>query len=160
MRPLALVARRSRYSRVQQHAGETLTVIVNTFKRLDLLKNSVQHYSACPVVSRVHVNWAESTTPPDVEKCKCCETEVTFALPLLTHNDSSLNTRFMPIQGMLSMLFNLQHDRQPNTQHATFSTQAIVYIMLCENSWRCSIARAAAKNCHQIFVLVHSVQLI
>ena len=83
----------------RQCAGESLTVIVNTFKRLDLLKNSVQHYSACSVVSRVHVNWAESITPPNVDKCKCCDTEVTFALPLLTHNDSSLNTRFLPIPG-------------------------------------------------------------
>lgn len=85
-------------------AGETLTVIVNTFKRLDLLKNSVQHYSSCPVVSRVHVNWAESTTPPDVDQCQCCGTAVTFALPLLTHNDSSLNTRFLPIPGVLLRL--------------------------------------------------------
>ena len=85
-------------------AGEKLTVVVNTFKRLDLLKNSVQHYSTCPFVSRIHVNWAESTTPPDVEKCQCCQTEVTFALPLLTHNDSSLNTRFHPIPGVLHRL--------------------------------------------------------
>lgn len=84
----------------QPCAGETLTVIVNTFKRLDLLKNSVQHYSTCPFVSRIHVNWAESTTPPNVEKCQCCDTEVTFALPLETHNDSSLNTRFLPIPGV------------------------------------------------------------
>eukprot|EP00892_Ulva_mutabilis_P004946 jgi/Ulvmu1/2823/UM142_0021.1 len=95
----ALIAWRAFFSQATDSfdTGEKLTVIVNTFKRLDLLKNSVQHYSACPVVRRVHVNWAESTTPPDVEKCKCCDTEVTFALPLLTHNDSSLNTRFMPI---------------------------------------------------------------
>ena len=38
-------------------------MIVNTFKRPDLLRKSVQHYSQCPAVRRVHVNWAESVTP-------------------------------------------------------------------------------------------------
>jgi hypothetical protein len=81
------------------HAGEELTVIINTFKRLDLLERAVKHYSQCPVVRRIHVNWAESTTPPELSSSTCCNTHVTFALPLATHNDSSLNTRFLPIPG-------------------------------------------------------------
>lgn len=79
------------------NSGEQLTIVLNTFKRLDLLQLSVQHYSQCPVVNRIHVNWAESTSPPDLSEHACCNTPVTFALPLLSHNDSSLNTRFLPI---------------------------------------------------------------
>lgn len=76
------------------------TIVLNTFKREDLLRSSVQHYSQCSRVNRIHVNWAESTTPPDLSSCTCCDKLVTFALPLLTHNDSSLNTRFLPVPGI------------------------------------------------------------
>ena len=97
-----------RISRSAQHrtlrrpacaADSQVTVIVNTFKRPDLLRKSVQHYSQCPAVRRVHVNWAESVTPPDLSAYTCCGTPVTFAVPLATHNDSSLNTRFLPVAG-------------------------------------------------------------
>lgn len=117
-------------------AGEKLTIVINTFKRLDLLKNSVQHYSTCPFVSRIHVNWAESTTPPDVEKCQCCQTEVTFALPLLTHNDSSLNTRFHPIPGVLHRLV-----RATGWQPFVCWPSALVYLeiqaQVQHSVWRC-----------------------
>lgn len=88
-------------------AGEELTVVLNTFKRLDLLQRSVQHYSQCPVVKRIHVNWAESTVTPDLSQETCCDTHVTFAVPLLTHNDSSLNTRFLPIPGVCVLLVHV-----------------------------------------------------
>ena len=87
-----------------QHAGAHVTIILNTFKREDLLRASVAHYSQCSLVRRIHVNWAESATPPDLTADTCCNKDVTFATPSVTHNDSSLNSRFLPISGVLPCL--------------------------------------------------------
>jgi len=72
---------------------------LNTFKAEPLLRTSVRQFTQCAAVRRVHVVWAESVTPPDLSADTCCGTEVTFALPLVTHNDSSLNVRFLPVPG-------------------------------------------------------------
>ena len=82
-------------------AGGSLTVLLNTFQRPNLLRQSVAHFTACAAVARVHVNWAESLRPPDLSADVERGTPVTFALPLATHNDSSLNTRFLPVDGAL-----------------------------------------------------------
>jgi hypothetical protein len=76
-----------------------VTILLNTFKREKLLRQFISHYSGCSAVSRIHVNWAESLEPPDLSKEANGRTEVTFAIPLATHNDSSLNTRFHPVSG-------------------------------------------------------------
>jgi hypothetical protein len=76
-----------------------LTVLLNTFQRLDLATAAVERVAKCEVVRRVHVNWAESATPPDLSAHVCCDTTLTFALPLVTHGDQSLNTRFLPVDG-------------------------------------------------------------
>jgi Glycosyl transferase family 64 domain len=85
-------------------ADGQLTVIVNTWKHPDLLRAALHHYTQCPVVQRVHVNWAESATPPNLSSEACCGTLVTFATPLVSHNDTCLNTRFLPIPGALRVL--------------------------------------------------------
>ena len=64
--------------RVHALADEQLTVIINTWKRLDLLQAAVKHYSQCSTVRRVHVNWAESATPPDLSAWICCNAHVTL----------------------------------------------------------------------------------
>ena len=80
-------------------AADQLTVIVNTFKRHDLLRAAIEQYSQCDVVKRIHINWAEDSTVPHSAMGTCCAKQLTFATPLATHNDSSLNTRFLPIPG-------------------------------------------------------------
>lgn len=97
----AHAADRRHGTRPRTPTGERLTAIVNTFKRPDLLRASVAHFSQCAAVARVHVNWAESLEPPvDLSDSVCCGTPLTVALPLATRNDSSLNTRFLPVPGM------------------------------------------------------------
>ena len=86
------------------HTNQKLTVIVNTFERLELLKLFVAHYSHCAAVVRIHVNWAESDEPPTLssdisDKYFLRGGALTFALPGHTHNDTSLNTRFLPVPG-------------------------------------------------------------
>lgn len=90
---------------------QDITVVVNTFKRLQLLQQFVSHFSECEAVARIHVNWAESDEPPDLSDFAANLLKrggaLTFALPQLTHNDSSLNTRFLPVPGMLASLSNV-----------------------------------------------------
>lgn len=85
--------------RLERAGRRQVTVLLNTFNRPVLFRRSVRHWTACSVVARLHVNWAESTTPPNVTEHVRGPMPVTFALPLLTHNDSSLNTRFLPVDG-------------------------------------------------------------
>jgi hypothetical protein len=40
------------------------TVLLNTFKRRDLLKRAVAHYAACPGVAAIRVAWSEQVPPP------------------------------------------------------------------------------------------------
>ena len=40
------------------------TVLLNTFKRPDLLKKAVAHYATCPDVAEIRVVWSEQTAPP------------------------------------------------------------------------------------------------
>ncbi|XP_068668635.1 glycosylinositol phosphorylceramide mannosyl transferase 1-like [Aristolochia californica] len=41
------------------------TIVVNTWKRNDLLKKSIAHYSACLCVDSIHIVWSESEPPSD-----------------------------------------------------------------------------------------------
>jgi hypothetical protein len=43
---------------------ERFTVLLNTFKRRDLLKLAVAHYATCPDVAQIRVVWSEQTAPP------------------------------------------------------------------------------------------------
>ena len=92
-------------ARSTKHASDELTLILNTYRRPELLRRSVRHFSQCPAVARIHVNWAESTTPPNLADALSPALfarggdAFSFALPRLTNNDSSLNTRFLPIAG-------------------------------------------------------------
>ena len=47
---------------------ERFTVILNTFKRRDLLKLAVAHYSTCPDVAQIRVVWSEQVPPPSLDK--------------------------------------------------------------------------------------------
>lgn len=81
------------------HGEEAFTVLVNTWKRPDLLKKSVQHYSKCPNVHSIRVIWSESTEPPSISLLKDLRSSVKAAsvgLEIDTHQEDNLNTRFQP----------------------------------------------------------------
>jgi hypothetical protein len=48
--------------------GRRFTVLLNTFKRPDLLKKAVAHYATCPDVAEIRVVWSEQTSPPTRDK--------------------------------------------------------------------------------------------
>jgi len=39
---------------------------MNTWKRYDLLKQSIKHYSSCPRLESVHIVWSEPNPPSDI----------------------------------------------------------------------------------------------
>lgn len=43
---------------------DKFTVLINTFKRPDMMKAAVAHYAACPYVGEVYVTWSEEGPPP------------------------------------------------------------------------------------------------
>jgi hypothetical protein len=44
--------------------NERFTVVINTFKRPDMMKEAVAHYSSCPYVGEVYITWCEEERPP------------------------------------------------------------------------------------------------
>ncbi|KAI3519823.1 hypothetical protein L1887_09039 [Cichorium endivia] len=41
------------------------TLLINTWKRYDLLKQSISHYSSCPRLDSIHIVWSEPDPPSD-----------------------------------------------------------------------------------------------
>jgi hypothetical protein len=58
------------------------TIVVNTFKRHDLLKQSLQHYRHCGRLDAIRVQWSEPDPPP------------TDVASLSTAGESSLGSEF------------------------------------------------------------------
>ncbi|MCO5581318.1 hypothetical protein L7F22_035197 [Adiantum nelumboides] len=88
---------------------ELFTVLVNTWKRPDLLKKSVQHYSQCPNVHSIRVVWSESREPPSVPLLTALQASVkkasqkfsyTVKLKIDMHQEDNLNTRFRPLDDL------------------------------------------------------------
>lgn len=84
------------------------TVVINTWKRNDLLKRSVSHYSSCQGVDAIRVVWSEPTPPSDSLRSSL-EGLVELAtrkkhrhvsLQLDIHVDDDLNNRFKPLDGL------------------------------------------------------------
>lgn len=40
-------------------------IVMNTWKRYDLLKQSISHYSSCPGLESIHIVWSEPNPPSD-----------------------------------------------------------------------------------------------
>ncbi|XP_054797264.1 glycosylinositol phosphorylceramide mannosyl transferase 1 [Prosopis cineraria] len=41
------------------------SIVMNTWKRYDLLKQSVKHYASCPRLESIHIVWSEPNPPSD-----------------------------------------------------------------------------------------------
>lgn len=83
-------------------------MVINTWKRNDLLKRSVSHYSSCQGVDAIRVVWSEPTPPSDSLRSSL-EGLVELAtrkkhrhvsLQLDIHVDDDLNNRFKPLDGL------------------------------------------------------------
>jgi glucuronyl/N-acetylglucosaminyl transferase EXT2 len=80
------------------------TVLINTWKRYDLLKRSVSHYAACQEVDAIRVVWSEPSLPSDALR-KSLENlvakgnrHVKFQFDI--HVIDDLNNRFKPLEGL------------------------------------------------------------
>uniref|UniRef100_A0A1D1Y1X4 Exostosin-2 n=1 Tax=Anthurium amnicola TaxID=1678845 RepID=A0A1D1Y1X4_9ARAE len=94
------------------------TIFINTWKRNDLLKKSVQHYAFCSGVDSIHIVWSETDPPSDllfaylkqaVEKTSRDgkNIELKFDLNL----EDSLNNRFKDIKELTSdAIFSIDDD--------------------------------------------------
>ncbi|WOL08383.1 hypothetical protein Cni_G17136 [Canna indica] len=87
--------------------GKGYTILINTWKRNDLLKQSVTHYASCVGVESIRVVWSEHDRPSDslqdalwqsVQKSskRCDDIELKFDL----HEENSLNNRFKQVEGL------------------------------------------------------------
>lgn len=62
---LLLCCRPSHYSGSSPPPGRGYTIVMNTWKRNDLLKQSVVHYASCVGVESIRIVWSEPDRPSD-----------------------------------------------------------------------------------------------
>ncbi|XP_074281923.1 glycosylinositol phosphorylceramide mannosyl transferase 1-like [Silene latifolia] len=77
------------------------TVLINTWKRNSLLKQSVAHYASCHGTDAIHVVWSDSDPPPDSVKAymdNAVKSQTTKPdLKFDVNTENNLNNRFKPI---------------------------------------------------------------
>ncbi|URE45510.1 Glycosyl transferase family 64 domain [Musa troglodytarum] len=94
------------------------TILINTWKRNDLLKQSVVHYASCVGVESIHIVWSEPDRPSDslcdalwqaaqLNSKSCNGTELRFDL----NEEDSLNNRFKEIMDLeTDAIFSIDDD--------------------------------------------------
>lgn len=76
---------------------EKLTLMLNSFHRIDLMKRSVRHYQKCSsIVHQIRVIWCEEEDPPE---SSIDRDGVAIIYDVM--NGTSLNNRFVPIKGFI-----------------------------------------------------------
>lgn len=76
---------------------EAITVVINTFRRPEIMKGAVEHYTRCNVVKYIYIIWSEETLPSEALKSNFAarkHPEIGFSIQKV----DSLNTRFKPIE--------------------------------------------------------------
>ena len=85
-------------------SSSAFTVVINTFKRRDLLRRAVAHYATCgAAVASIRVVWSEQVPPPDASNAADAAAYFAPGRPGLVryeaHPTTSLNNRFVPLRG-------------------------------------------------------------
>ncbi|GMY08182.1 glycosyltransferase family 64 protein C4 [Fagus crenata] len=93
-------------------------IVMNTWKRYDLLKQSISHYSLCPGLQSIHIVWSEPDPPLDslkkflnhiVESNSGDGREVELAFDI--NKEDSLNNRFKEIKDLKTdAVFSIDDD--------------------------------------------------
>ncbi|XP_072983708.1 glycosylinositol phosphorylceramide mannosyl transferase 1 [Typha latifolia] len=98
--------------------GKCYTVVINTWKRNDLLKQSVIHYASCAGVDSIHIVWSEPNPPTNSLRDDLSQAaksnsqggrdvEVRFDVNL----EDSLNNRFKEIKDLrTNAIFSIDDD--------------------------------------------------
>ncbi|KAL7147839.1 hypothetical protein ABFS83_06G135700 [Erythranthe nasuta] len=94
------------------------TLLINTWKRNDLLKQSISHYASCPGLDSVHIVWSEPDPPSEslikflnhaikLNSKDAREIELKFDI----NKEDSLNNRFKEIKDLKSdVVFSIDDD--------------------------------------------------
>ena len=85
--------------------ADYFTIVLNTFKRNDMLESALAHYSKCDFVKYIHVIWCESSQPPE----KIIQRFSPMSNPKIFFDirEDSLNNRFHSLgEGLVSLFFN------------------------------------------------------
>ncbi|MBA0726338.1 hypothetical protein Golax_002171 [Gossypium laxum] len=94
------------------------SILINTWKRYDLLKKSISHYTSCPRLDSIHIVWSEPDPPSDSLKRylnhvvrsnsrKDQQVELVFDI----NKEDSLNNRFKEIKDLKTdAVFSIDDD--------------------------------------------------
>uniref|UniRef100_A0A7N0THD0 Glycosyl transferase 64 domain-containing protein n=1 Tax=Kalanchoe fedtschenkoi TaxID=63787 RepID=A0A7N0THD0_KALFE len=94
------------------------TLLINTWKRYDLLKRSVSHYASCSKIDSIHIVWSEPNPPSEglkrflsrvvtINSRKSRKVELKFDI----HKEDSLNNRFKEIKDLTTdAVFSIDDD--------------------------------------------------
>ncbi|KAK9913702.1 hypothetical protein M0R45_037512 [Rubus argutus] len=93
-------------------------IVMNTWKRYDLLKQSISHYSRCPRLDSIHIVWSEPSPPSDsLRKTLYHITELNtrdgrrVELKFDINKEDSLNNRFKEIPDLKTdAVFSIDDD--------------------------------------------------
>ncbi|KAL6960283.1 lactose synthase [Sarracenia purpurea var. burkii] len=94
------------------------TVLINTWKRSSLLKQSVAHYASCSGTDAIHVVWCGSDPPSDSLKAYLNKIGMTKSqtaqkpnLKFDLNKEDNLNNRFKPIEDLTTdAIFSVDDD--------------------------------------------------
>eukprot|EP00242_Pyramimonas_sp_CCMP2087_P015660 CAMPEP_0198203936 /NCGR_PEP_ID=MMETSP1445-20131203/7267_1 /TAXON_ID=36898 /ORGANISM="Pyramimonas sp., Strain CCMP2087" /LENGTH=360 /DNA_ID=CAMNT_0043875543 /DNA_START=178 /DNA_END=1257 /DNA_ORIENTATION=+ len=112
---------------IQDAGPNTYTVIVNTFKRPDLLQKSIRHYASCPNVDAIRVVWSEQDNNPPKEGNDSDSKFFSSCADVVydQHPTTSLSNRFRPISGLRTeAVFNVDDDVNVECSSLDFAHQA------------------------------------
>lgn len=83
--------------------SEKYTVLINTWKREDFLRQSVPHYAKCKHIDAIRIVWSESLSPPGSlvkDLAEEVKRHTNASLLFDIHKDQTLNCRFKPLPGI------------------------------------------------------------
>lgn len=96
-------------SRLPKNAD--LTIVMNTFKRHDLMLEAIEHYSSCTLVKHIYVTWSEKKPPPARITSLFKQPNQTPKVVFNIQKEDNLNTRFKPLSGPHSdAIFSVDDD--------------------------------------------------